>query len=357
MKKIPIWLIITVVVALLSVSKFIFFNKKTAEPVGAQKGKSGMPVSVNFYVAQRTEFSNEISATGKIGALNHIEMLPEVSGKITGVFFKEGESVDKGALLVKLNDADLQAQRLKTQTQLRLSEQKLERLKKLLTINGISQEEFDMQENEVMALKADATFVEAQLAKTNIVAPFSGVVGLKNISIGSYVNATTPIVSLVQMKPLFVEFSLPEKYISRFKKGLTIEFYNDNAGAGEKKHVATIFAIEPRVDETTKTIKARAMYNGEKIFYPGSFVHVSVQLGKTENALMIPTAAVIPTSSGQKVYLGKNNVATEVPVEIGMRTAGQIEILKGLKPGDTIITTGLMMLKNNSKVKLLMPQK
>ncbi len=353
MKKIPNWIIIICAIALLIASKFIFFSKKVEKTISPEEKKK-IPVAVNYYVVKATSFSNDIFTTGKIGAFNEIAILPEVSGKITAIYFKEGETVNKGTLLVKLNSSDLEAQLLKTRTQLKLSDQKLSRLKKLLTINGISQEEFDMQENELAGFKADEAYIQAQLAKTNIVAPFSGVIGLKNISEGSFVNAATPIVSLIQLQPLFVEFSIPEKYSDIFKKGMRVNFSNDNLKTA-KTFSASIYAIEPKVDEVTKTIKARAMYSGTELFYPGSFVKVFVNLGETNNALMVPTQCVIAILKGQKVFVSKNAVAVEVPVEIGVRTDKSIQILKGLNEGDTVITTGLLSVRKDSKLKLLKP--
>lgn len=351
MKKIPGWIIIVIVICLLIASKFLFFAKKE-DKAAANKGKANVPIAVNYYVIKPDTFSNDVFATGKIGALNQIEILPEVSGKVTGVFFKEGETVSKGSLLIKLNDADLQAQLLKNKTQLKLAEQKLERLRKLLDIKGVSQEDFDAQENEVNALKADNAFVLAQIAKTSLVAPFNGVVGLKNISEGSFVSANTPIASLVQLRPLYIEFSLPEKYSSVFKKGMQIVFTSDGI-TPDKKYQASIYAIEPKVDEVTKTIRARAMYNGNDEFYPGSFVKVFVNLGQINNALMVPTQCVIPVLKGQKVFVIKNNVAIETKISIGVRTDTKIQVVEGLNVGDTIVTSGLLSVKKDSKLKLL----
>lgn len=354
MKKIPNWIIIGIVLALLIASKFIFFSKKEEKIASGAKGRGNMPIAVNYYVVRPVEFSNDVFTTGKIGAFNQIDIFPEVSGRISNIYFKEGETVRKGTLLLKLNDADLQAQLLKVRNQLKLSEQKLGRLRKLLSINGISQEELDMQENEYLTFKADEAFISAQLAKTNITAPFEGVVGLKNISEGAFVNSNIAIASLVQMKPLYVEFSVPEKYSGIFKRGSKISFSGDHdQSAGTFS--ASVYAIEPKVDETTKTIKARAMYDGKESFYPGSFVKVFVNLGETKNTLVVPTQAVIATLKGQKVFVGKNGVAVEVPVKIGVRTDKTIQVLEGLSEGDTVITTGLLSVKKDSKLKLLKP--
>lgn len=352
MKKIPSWLIIILFIALLIGSKFIFFSKKEDKQAGTNKNKNAMPIAVNYFVVTSTGFSSDVFATGKIGAFNQIEILPEVSGKVTDIYFKEGETVSKGSALVKLNDADLQAQLLKSKTQAKLSEQKLERLKKLIAVNGISQEDYDVQENELNGFKADQAFILAQLAKTTIIAPFTGVLGLKNISEGSFVSSNTPIASLVQLNPLYVEFSIPEKYSTLFKKGLLVTFSSYNL-EGTKTYSASIYAIEPKVDETTKTIKARAMYNGNQLFYPGSFVKVFINLQDEKNTLLIPTQAVIPTLKGQKVILCKNGVSLEAMVRIGVRTDEKIQVLEGLSEGDTVITTGLLSIKKESKLKLL----
>ncbi len=349
MNKIPNWIIIVVVIALVIASKFMFFAPKE-DPAKAAKGKPKGPVAVNYYVVKSTSFDNDVFATGKIGALNQIDILPEVGGKVIAIYFKEGEIVNKGSVLVKLNDADLQAQLLKSKTQIALSEQKLERLKKIISINGISKEELDIQENELNSLKADQAYILAQLAKTSIVAPFTGVVGLKNISEGSFVSMSTPIVSLVQTKPLYVEFSVPEKYSNLFNKGIAVKFSNDNS---KEQQSATIYAIEPRVDELTKTIKARAAYTGDAHFYPGSFVKVFANLGETQNALMVPTQCIIPTLKGQKVYIAKNGIASEAMVTIGVRTDDKIQIIDGVSAGDTVITTGLLSLKKDADLKLL----
>lgn len=354
MKKIPNWIVIVIVIGLLIAVKLIFFNKKNDKAALASKNKNSMPVAVNYFVVEETRFSNDVFATGKIGAFNQIEIMPEVSGKVTAIYFKEGETVSKGSLLMKLNDADLQAQLLKSNTQLKLSQQKFERLKKLIEIKGISQEEYDMQENEILGIKADQAFINAAIAKTNIVAPFTGVIGLKNVSEGSFVGPNIPVASLVQMKPVYVEFSIPEKYSALFRKGIPVSFSSD-ISAGTDTYTASIYAIEPRVDEITKTIRARAMYSGNHEFYPGSFIKVFANLGETTNALMVPTQAIIPTLKGQKVIVSRNGVAEDAMVTIGVRTDTKIQVTDGLKAGDTVITTGLLSIKSGSKLKLLKP--
>lgn len=350
MKKIPNWLIVAVFLTLLIASKFIFFAKKEDKKTSAAKGEKP-PIAVNYFVVKPMQFSNDVFATGKIGAFNQIDLMPEISGKVTNIYFSEGQSVNKGDVLVKINDADLQAQLLKVKTQIQLSEQKLERLKKLFAINGVSQEEVDTQQNELDGFKADQAYIQAQINKATITAPFSGILGLKNISEGSFVSPTTAMVSLVQVKPLYIEFSVPEKYKDLLKKGVNLTFSAETEITSQT-YSASIYAIEPTVDVNTKTIRTRAVYNGNQQFFAGGFVKVYVNLGETKDALMIPTQCVIPTLKGQKVFLSKNNIAVEVPVTIGIRNDEKIQILDGISVGDTVVTTGLLSVKKDSKLVL-----
>lgn len=352
MKKIPAWIYVIIVLVLLIFSKQLFFPKKNPDASKGPGGKGPAAVAVNYIVTAGTAFSNDVFAAGKVGAMNQVEIVPEVSGRVVTINFKEGESVNKGELLVKLNDADLQAQLVKNKTQVKLAEQKLERLKQLIKINGISQEEFDMQDNELQSLKADQAYLLAQIAKTSIVAPFSGQAGLKNISEGSFVNTSSPVVSLVQTKPLYIEFSVPEKYGDLLKKGTPVKFSNEETDSSET-HEAKVYAIEPAVDEATRTIRARAAYNGPHTFFPGSFVKVFVDLGRTEHAIMVPSQAVVATLKGQKVYVAHAGTAVEVPVQVGVRTDKAIQVTEGLQPGDTVLTTGLLGLRKDSKIKLI----
>jgi membrane fusion protein (multidrug efflux system) len=347
MKK---WIILIVVLVAIIAIKFIFFPKKNEQkPAGP---KSAAPAVANYFVAKTSPVTDEIFAAGKIGAFNQVEIVPEAPGKIVSLNIQEGEHVEKGALLAKLNDADLQAQLVKVRTQLKLAQDKSARLQKLLSVNGVSKEESEMQENEVMSLKADESFILAQIEKTAIRAPFSGDVGLKNISEGSFVSQNTVLVTLVQMQPLFVEFSVPEKYAGIVKKGSAVKFSPDRPGAIEN-YTATVFAVDPHIDELTKSLRTRAKYDGKKEFFPGTFVKVWLQTGLPENGIMVPTEAVIPTAKGQKVFIYRHGEAAESFVSIGLRSDKAIQVTQGVNVGDTVITTGLMAIRNGSQVKLL----
>lgn len=353
MKKIPNWLTIILVLGLIIASKFLFFStNKSDQKKASDKGNKS--IAVNYYVIKPDTLSNIIHTTGKMGAMNQVDLVPELSGKVIEIYFKEGEPVKKGDLLVKLNDADLQAQLEKVKIQIQLEEQKLQRLKKLLDINGVSKEEVEQQENMVAGLKSDEKYIKAQIAKTTLLAPFDGKIGLKNLSVGAMVTTQNPVVSVVQIKPMFVEFSVPEKYSQVLKKGLTIKFKTDN-NTESNDYTAEVYATESRVDETTKTIRSRAIYQGNQSFFSGSFVEVEINFGTSYDAFMVPSEAVVAAQNGQTIFLCKNQTAVELPVEIGLRNDKMIQLTKGVKVGDTVITTGLMAVRNDSKITLLKP--
>lgn len=352
MKRIPTWLIVLLIFGALIGSKYLFFAKKEEKSGPQAKGKPNAPLTANYVVVKSFDFKNKVYSSGKIGAINEIEIIPEIAGKVTAIYFKEGAQVNKGELLLKIYDADIQAQLTKNQSQLKLAEEKLKRSKKLLDVNGISQEEFDMQENEVNVLKADQQFITAQIAKTSIVAPFSGIIGLKNISEGAYVTPNKVIASLVQIKPVYVEFSIPERYSSIIRNDMKVKFSLEN-NATSTEFDASIFAIEPKVDLQTKTIRSRALYSGNTVFYPGSFVKVFVELAENSTSLMVPNQSIIPVLKGQKVIVCKNALAEERKVITGVRTDEFIQVIDGLNAGDTVLTTGLLAAKPGIKLNLI----
>lgn len=351
MKKVPNWILIIIIIALAIGSKFLFFPKesKSSSPASAKSS----PL-VNFMVLKARPYSQRFFTAGKTGAFNEVQILPELSAKVTAIHFKEGQSVEKGELLVKLNDADISAQLQKVQSQLNLAKQKLQRLKKLREIDGVSEEEYEMQENEISTLSAEQQYILAQLDKTNIRAPFSGVLGLKQVSEGAFVNPGSVLVTLVQLKPLYIEFSLPGRYAQALSKGKIVQFEPEEEESSGLLP-AKVYALEPRLDDATKSIRARAEYNGVRKLLPGTYVKVYVQLGDSGKRLMVPSYCVIPVLKGHKVYRYQSGKAIETPVKLGSRSDQDILVLEGLAEGDTILTSGLMSLKKDMPVTLLKP--
>lgn len=346
--------IIVIVIGVLLGVKFLFFPSESSErgsKGGGKPGGSGAPpANVSAYVLKIEKLSNEVYATGTIMANEEVQLQSELSGKIIQINFQEGSKVSRGQLLVKINDADLQANYKKLLLQHKLAEERLSRQKQLLAINGISQEEFDILQSEYNVVKADMDYATAQIAKTEIKAPFDGVVGLKNVSEGAYVSPSVIIAGIQQINPVKIDFSISERYSSIVKKGDKLTFSiegNDQQFTGE------VFAVEPKIDMTTRTVQVRALCpNPKGDIYPGAFARVQLALNDIDSAFMIPTEAVIPDLKGKKVYRIKNGQAEFVKIITGLRTDEKIQVTEGLAAGDTVITRGIMSLKPGSKVKV-----
>ncbi len=351
MKLIKIGVIFLVIVSVLALIKFKFFKGDDGgSKSGNKKGGNQPATAVKIFVANKQNFSEQILSTGTALANEEASLMPEVAGKIVKLYFKEGSFVKKNSLLVKINDADLKAQLDKIELQIRLSQQKEERQKKLLEINGVSQEGYDIATNEVNTLKSDREFLNAQIRKTEIRAPFDGVIGLRNVSEGSYVTPATVVAAIQQLTPMKIDFAVPEKYAALIHPGDAVVLKTEGIDAVFK---ATVFAIEPKIDLATRTLKIRALcYEHKNKLFPGAFVKVSM-VKENSNSILIPTEAIIPELKGHKVFLYRNGKAISTSVSADARTASQVLIRKGIQEGDTIISSGIMQLKNESPVKIV----
>lgn len=340
-------IIIVVVLVILGLIK-IFLLSKPEEQKKQDKGKDSKPQNVNIYVVNPETLENKITSAGTIISDMEAELKPEIAGRVIKILFIEGKTVKKGQLLVKLNDADLQAQLKKLKIQLKLANDKEQRLKKLLGINGISQEEYDIALSQVETLIAEIELIQAQIDKTEIRAPFDGIIGLRNIAEGQYINSSITVASIQKINPIKIDFAIPEQFASLINKNAEITF---TIKGTTKKHKATIYAIEPKIDPNTRTLMIRAKCanpNGE--IYPGTFAEIEMNQQKTENALLIPTEAIIPVLKGQKVFLYKSGKAKEQNVKCGIRTTDRIQVMEGVEAGDTVITSGIMQISNGSSV-------
>ncbi len=283
-------------------------------------------------------------------ANEEVELKSEVSGRVTKILFKEGGFVKKGDLLVKINDSELQAQLEKAKYVLKLSEEKEYRQRNLLKREAISQEEYDSALNELNVNKAQVDLIKAQIDKTEIVAPFSGKIGLRHISIGSYITPTTIIASLQNIDPIKIEFSIPEKYAGSVEVGDKVNF---NIVGSEETFTGKVYAIEPKIDNVTRTLSIRALCsNTSGKLLPGGYADVKLILKDISNALMVPTEAIIPILKGQKLFLYKNGVVTDPIVQTGIRTDTTVQITDGLAPYDTVITSGILQLRPGAPVKI-----
>jgi membrane fusion protein (multidrug efflux system) len=344
-------LIIVIVLVVLAAIKLMFLSNDVQQQTGPSQAKS-QTVMVTAYVAKSEKLSNKIFSTGTVLANEEVVLVPEIAGKIVSINFKEGSKVSKGDLLVKINDADLQAQLRKLKLQEKLAADNEAREKKLLEVNGISQMEYEAALSQLNTTKADVELTETQILKTEIRAPFDGIIGLKYVSEGSYVSsASAKIATLQQTDPVKIDFSIPEQYSSVVQKGDSMRF---TVQGSDEIFKGQIYAIEPKIDLSTRTLQLRAICaNKNGKIFPGAFARIELLLAEMPNSILIPTQALIPELKGQKVFLSRKGMAQSQKVETGVRTPEKIQITKGVEIGDTVITTGIMQLKDKAPVKII----
>jgi membrane fusion protein, multidrug efflux system len=344
---------IIIFVTIVVICLFVFFKVRMDRKNPILKNNKSVegPSLVMATIIKPVILNNTIKMTGNILANNQVELHSEVSGKVIRLYFEEGSHVNKNEILAKINDADLQAQMRKQEYQQKQFEDKVARQKVLLESNSISKEEFDNTFTSLNIIKSDIELIRAQIDKTEIRAPFSGIIGLRNIDEGSYISPVTVIAEIIEPDPVKIDFSIPEKYANSVRKNDTLNFTVQNA---RKKFTARIYAIEPGIDPSTRTLNIRAFCpNKQGEIIPGSFAEIELILNRKAFSFMVPNEAIIPVLKGKILYLYKNGTVKQVDVITGIRTDVKSEILEGLNEGDTLITTGIMKLKPGSPVKII----
>lgn len=325
-------------------------KKESAVPAPGRQGGAPQVLSLEGLVVSTKTLTAQIEVPGTILANESTEIHPEVSGRVVQLNIKEGAFVPQGTLLAKLYDEDLQAQMKKLDVQLRIADQTEKRQAQLLKIQGISQQDYDLSLLQVHNLNADMDIVKTAIRKTEIRAPFSGKLGLKNISPGAYVTPATIATTISQVSQLKLQFSIPEKYGAQLKNGQNIDFTIDGV---QKKFTASIIATEAGITENTRSLSVRALIkNKDESLLPGAFAKVRLALEKSEDAIMIPNSSVLPQGRSKFVYLYKGGKAKQTEITTGVRDSTNIQALSGIGKGDTVITSGLLYLRPDVDVKL-----
>lgn len=325
-------------------------SKEKSEKSGFAAGAKAPPMRVNGIVVKPQTFDNAISVSGTIQANEQVEIRAEIPGIVTSIHFQEGSNVRKGQLLLKINDRELRAQLSQALTRQKLAAGTEFRAGMLLKKEAISKEEYDIALADLQTAKAQTQLITAQLAKTSVIAPFSGKIGLRSISTGEYLTPNTPVARLVNLNPAKVTFSIPEKYAGSVK--VNTEFTFTISGSA-KVYSGKVYAIEPGIEAATRTLEFRARAaNPYGELLPGTFAKISLPLTSVSDAILIPTEAIVPVQNGKKVFITDNGNAKEVMVETSTRTEKDVLITSGLTAGDTVITTGVMALKDGNPVKV-----
>ncbi|MDB5203644.1 MAG: transporter [Ferruginibacter sp.] len=310
---------------------------------------------VDGYIVRAMAVSEDLELPGSLIANEATEIHPEISGRLTFLSVAEGRSVGKGALIAKIYDGDLTAQLNKLRVQLQNAEVTVRRYQELLKIDGVSRQEYDIQALQINNIKADMAIVRSNISRTEIRAPFSGIVGLKNISPGAYVTPATIITTIRQNSQLKLDFTLPEKYSGRLQPGQLVNF---TVEGNQKGYNAKVIATEMGISTDSRSLNVRALVtNNDGKLLPGGFVKVQTNFDPDPNGIMIPSQAVVPQARGKKAVVYRNGIASFEDIITGIRDSAMVQVTNGLKVGDTVIITGLMSMKPNAKIQLNKIQK
>jgi len=339
--------------------KPLLTNNKLSPATGSQISGSGagrgstqgrQSLNVSGFIIKPTKMNEFINSTGTLRPDEEVELSFETSGKIVGINFTEGTRVKKGNLLAKINDRPLQAQLQKLKAQKKLVEEQEFRQRSLLDRDAISKESYDQIVTNLQTIQADINLILARIAETELRAPFDGIIGLRYLSEGSYATPSTKIARLVKMSPLKLEFSIPERYADEVSLGFPVTY---KIVGTNNTFQAKVYAVDPKIELNTRTIIIRALYpNANEELKPGRFAEVTLLLSQIDNTIAIPTEALIPEMEGETVYVYRKGKALNIKVGTGLRTESLIQIVDGLKFGDTLLTTGILQLRHNLPVVL-----
>jgi membrane fusion protein (multidrug efflux system) len=304
---------------------------------------------VEVIVAQESPLINSVKSIGSLIANESVELSTQVGGTVEQINFEEGTFVKKGRLLLSVFNADLIAELNEIKARKQLAQTQLQRNKKLLKAEGVSQEIVDQAQANFDELAASEQRLQAEIAKTKVNAPFDGIIGLRQVSQGDYLSSNSAFATLVKISPIKIDFSLPEKYADLIKQGDSIRFLSPNQSTYKK---ALVYAVEPQIDVQSRTIAARAKFhNADGKLFPGAFVDVFYDIEKFENTITIPNQSIIPEVDGNKVFVVNQGKIESRDVVTGIRSSDRIQLLSGLNNGDTLVTTGLMQIREGMPVR------
>ncbi|MFQ3213108.1 MAG: membrane fusion protein (multidrug efflux system) [Marivirga sp.] len=347
------------IVALLAVAATIvyllfpnLFSSNAAEKQETAKTASSAikGIVIDAQIVNTRKFSNDIVLAGSLLANESVDLASEIAGKITKIYFEEGQFVKKGQLLLTTNVDDLKADLRRLKFTAELSKETEQRQKQLLESEAISKEEYDIAYTNNKTNEAAIASLEAQVKRSQIAAPFAGFIGLRYVSEGSYITPATEIASLYNVNPIKLEFSVPSRYSTLIKAGNAITFSSEAENINRK---ATVYAVEPQIDPITRTLKVRAKCdNPDNMLIPGQFVRVQLSIESNDDAILIPTTGIMPNADGHLVFVIKQGEARAQVVKLGVRTAREVEIVQGLNKGDTIAVAGVAQLKDRALVSI-----
>lgn len=324
-----------------------------AVPAAAQTGKRPA-VPVEAAAVEIGPLAEKVAAVGTLLSNESVVIRPEIAGRITDIHFEEGVRVERGAPLFSLDDTIYQAELAEIQARMQLAENNYDRVRELYKKSAATGRQRDEAVSELAVSKASMKLAEARLAKTRISAPFAGIVGLRTVSVGDYVNPGQDLVKLENIQPIKVDFRVAERFLPALRVGQTIEITVDAFGG--RGFVGVVYAIDPQVDPEGRSIIMRARIpNADRLLRPGLFARVSLIIEDKPQALTIPEQAIVPRGEDQYVFVIDADKVRFTKVVTGIRREGRVEILQGLAAGDTVVTAGQLKLRDGVDVKVVAP--
>lgn len=348
MKKVFIISGFAVVVIILVLLKiFVLSPKKAKAPAVA----ANAAIPAECYVVRDTAVDYRVETVGSVHAREQVDIVSEIARKVVSIPMKEGAAVKAGQLLFRLDGADISARINKLKIELEFAASNEARDKVLLSKGGLSQEKFDESSNRRRTLQAEIDVLKVDLAKTEIRAPFSGRIGLRTVSEGALVTPGMVLANLQDVSRVKIDFSVPERYSRDLHAGSQISYRTDYLA---EERTAAVEAIEPAVDQRTRTLLVRAdADNKDASLVPGTSARISLTVTEARPGIFVPTSALIPSIKGYTVFVKHKGAALGVTVKTGVRNNENIQILEGLKAGDSLITTNLLRIKNGSPVTIV----
>lgn len=294
-------------------------------------------------------FSDEIKTTADLLPIEQVSLMAPISGQVLDIYFKEGASVKKGEKIIHIYDRNWRAEIEGLKAQLENKQKDLERKKALLEVGGSTQEEIDELHATTETLNANIQKLQLNIELANVKAPFSGVLGMRDFSEGAFLKEGQEITTLTELNQLKVDFSLPQEFLSSIKIKSTVRLL-----IGKDTLNTTIYAINPLINSESRTINVRALLKQptNKMIMPGSFAEVLISTNHIKDAFLVPTQAIVPEINDQTVYVYKSGKAVRKTIQLGIRTADMVHVTQGIYEGDTIITTGLLQVKEGMGIDL-----
>lgn len=322
------------------------------EPSAGGKPAAAAPIPVEVDTVSMQAVERSIDAVGNLISNESVVLSPEISGRVSEILFEEGQEVTKGTPLVRLDDNIYKAQLAEAQAQLPLAKANYERAKTLFAQQSGTGRARDESQAALNTVQAQIDLAQAQLAKSTMIAPFDGTIGLRSISVGNYVTPGQQLVNLESINPLKVDFKVAEVYLNLVKVGqkinLSIDAFPDRIFTGE------VYAIDPRIESAGRTVLLRAkLPNDDGVLRPGLFARVRLVVEKREGAVIIPEQAIIPQGNTQYVYKVVEGKAVRVEVKTGQRTKGTVEITAGIAANDVVVIAGQMKLRPDAPVTVI----